>query len=114
MTRPVRLLAGLAVLLAAGCASAASGTAPVQVDRVDLPRSYLFAPADITVTAGTKVTWTNSDQFTHGIRLLSPTRRDVGTVRPGESVSHVFSAPGTYAYDCPFHPQNMRGTVTVK
>ena len=38
---------------------------PGRDDSVDLPKSYKFAPAAITVTAGTTVTWTNDDNFTH-------------------------------------------------
>ena len=111
--RPLRLVLGLAIVLAVGCTAAAKAPG-ASMDHIDMPRSYLFAPADITVAVGTKVTWTNSDQFTHGVAILSPAKVDVGTAKPGESVSYVFSAPGTYAYDCPFHPQNMKGTVTVR
>jgi plastocyanin len=38
----------------------------------------------------------------------------VGTMKPGESVSFAFVTAGRYRYECTFHPQNMRGTVTVR
>jgi plastocyanin len=38
----------------------------------------------------------------------------VGTMKPGEAVSFTFAKAGTYRYDCSFHPQNMKGTVTVQ
>ncbi len=79
---------------------------------VDLPRSYRFAPAAIRVTAGTRVTWTNHDVFTHGVRLADRAGQPL-VLRPGDSVSFVFTAPGLYRYDCPFHPHDMRGTVEV-
>lgn len=82
-------------------------------DHVDLPRSYLFSPADIVVNVGTAVTWTNSDQFTHSVRLIDGDRM-VGEMLPGQSVSFTFAAAGTYRYECTFHPQNMKGTVTVR
>lgn len=113
--RALRLLAAATLLLAAGCASAASagGSGPVATDHVDMPRSYLFAPASITVKAGTTVTWTNNDNFTHSVRLLG-TNETLGIVKPGESLTHTFATAGVYQYDCSFHPQNMKGTVTVK
>lgn len=92
---------------------AASAAGPVASDHVDLPRSYLFSPANIVVNAGTTVTWTNSDQFTHSVRLIDGDRM-VGEMRPGQSVSFTFAAAGTYRYECTFHPQNMKGTVTVR
>ena len=34
-------------------------------------------------------------------------------MQPGQSVTFTFSQAGTFAYECHFHPQNMKGTVTV-
>ena len=120
MTSPLRASAGyplrpalailFAVVLAAAC-QAAAPTAPVATNQVDLPRSYKFAPEEITVAVGTTVTWTNNDNFTHSVRLL-----DTGSVqimKPGESVTQAFTAPGLYRYDCSFHPKDMHGSVLV-
>lgn len=110
--RALRFLAGISLFLAVGCATAASASVPVATNKVDLPRSYLFSPAAIAVSAGTTVTWTNDDQFTHSVRLL-PSNEVLGILKPGESLTHTFTAPGVYQYDCSFHPQDMKGTVTV-
>jgi plastocyanin len=99
-----------AVLLAAAC-QAAAPTAPVATNQVDLPRSYKFAPEDIVVPAGTEVTWTNNDNFTHSVRLLDS--GEVQLMKPGESVSHTFTAPGLFRYDCSLHPKDMHGSVLV-
>jgi plastocyanin len=101
----------LAFSLTAGaaCGGAAASTS---TNHIDLPRSYLFSPADITVKVGTTVSWTNSDQFTHSVRLVDA-GETLGILKPGETLTHVFDKPGTYKYDCSFHPQNMHGTVTV-
>ena len=101
----------LSVTTCAGPGATAPG--PVATDHVDLPRSYLFSPADIVVAPGTVVTWTNSDQFTHSVRLIDGDRM-VGEMRPGQSVTFTFATAGTYRYECTFHPQNMKGTVTVR
>lgn len=93
--------------------SAAKPAEPVATDHVDLPRSYLFQPKAIAVAPGTKVTWTNSDQFTHSVRIIDGDRM-VGVMKPGESVSFTFPTAGTFHYECTFHPQDMQGTVTVR
>jgi len=104
---------GLVVVVAlAGCAAEAGSGTPVPTDRVDMPRSYRFAPAVITVPAGTTVTWTNNDQFTHSVQLPED-EAPTTVVKPGETTQHTFKAPGTYPYICSFHPNDMTGTVVV-
>ncbi|HTX67128.1 MAG TPA: plastocyanin/azurin family copper-binding protein [Opitutaceae bacterium] len=101
-----------AALLAAAACAPAPRAGPVATAAVNLPRSYRFDPAAITVPAGTRVTWTNADVFTHSVRLL-----DLGdtnlVMKPGESVSYTFTQPGVHRYDCAFHGQMMQGTVAV-
>jgi plastocyanin len=93
------------------CVQAASAT-PTATDQVDLPRSYRFAPADIVVGAGTTVTWTNNDTFTHNVQFLEGDGEAL-TMRPGEHVSRAFEAAGLYRYQCSLHPNDMTGTVLV-
>jgi plastocyanin len=100
-----------AVLLAAAC-QAAEPSAPVATNQVDLPRSYRFAPAAITVPVGTTVTWTNNDNFTHTVRLLDSGEDQM--LRPGETVTHAFTQPGLFRYDCSLHPKDMTGSVLVE
>jgi plastocyanin len=123
--RPVRLaaarplrVAGLVVLAAvalAGCGGGgASDGSPVATSTVDLPKSYKFSPAAITVAAGTTVTWTNDDNFTHSVHFLDgglPSQPMV--MSPGQTTTYTFTTPGTYHYQCSFHPQNMQGVVVV-
>ncbi len=111
--RPV-LVAGIvlgATLLLAACAPGATAD-PVATDHVDLPPSYRFEPAAITVPDGTTVTWTNNDHFTHNVRLIDD-GGDVLELPPGESVSFRFTGPGEHRYDCSFHPTDMTGVVVV-
>ena len=104
-------LAVLFALLLAACSQTAAPAAPVATNQVDLPRSYRFAPEDITVQTGTTVTWTNNDNFTHSVRLLDT--GEVQMMKPGQSVSHTFTTPGLFRYDCSLHPKDMRGSVLV-
>lgn len=104
----------LLLLSVASCAgSAPTGAEPATTDHVDLPQSYLFSPKDIAVKVGTTVTWKNSDQFTHNVHIIDGDRM-VGTMKPGESVRFAFATAGTFRYECSLHPQNMKGTVTVR
>ena len=103
-------LLGVGLLLAA-CAPQAAAE-PVATSQVDLPPSYKFEPALITVPDGTTVTWTNNDNFTHNVRLLDD-GGDVLELPPGESVSYTFSGSGEHRYDCSFHPNDMSGVVIV-
>ena len=108
-----RALVGLGAGLAlAACAQSSGGSIPVATDRVELPPSYLFRPAAITVPAGTMVTWVNHDRFTHSVRLVD----DGGAIhilRPGDSITVSFATPGLHHYDCSFHPRDMHGSVLV-
>lgn len=106
------MLLWLALVLA-GCAGGGGEVMdPVATDQVDLPPSYRFEPEAITVPDGTTVTWTNSDNFTHNVRLLDD-GGDVLQLAPGESVSFTFTGPGEHRYDCSFHPNDMTGVVVV-
>lgn len=108
--RPALAVLLLAVLAAACHATERGG--PVATNQVDLPRSYKFAPADISVPVGTTVTWTNSDSFTHTVRLLDT--GDDQMLRPGETVTNTFTQPGLFRYDCSLHPNDMSGSVLVE
>ena len=112
----MRALGATAILAVALCLGACSvsdaGASPVATDQVNLPPSYRFEPAAITVPVGTTVTWTNNDHFTHNVRLLDD-GGDVLELPPGESVSFTFNGTGEHRYDCSFHPNDMKGVVIV-
>jgi plastocyanin len=106
-------IAGATLLIAAcGAGGATTDASPVRTDKVDLPASYKFAPAAITVTAGTTVTWTNDDHFTHSVDLADDPS-EPAVMSPGQSVQLTFDTPGRFAYVCSFHPNDMRGVVVV-
>lgn len=116
-----RAALGLAVVMSlalGACSTGGSGggasTTPVATSIVDLPVSYRFVPASITVGAGTTVTWSNHDNFTHSVQFKDgglPTEPLL--MQPGASATFTFATPGTYHYQCHLHPQQMQGTVTV-
>jgi plastocyanin len=101
----------LGCVLLVGCAPAASSASVARTNQVDLPPSYKFEPAHIQVVAGSSVTWTNHDNFTHTVQLDG--QSEVRQIRPGERISVLFDAPGEYHYVRTLHTQNMQGTVSV-
>jgi plastocyanin len=104
-------LAALALsAVLAGCGS--SGSSASQGTKVTVAIvNYAFKPADTTVKAGTKLTFTNHDSTAHTATSKTP-GFDTGTLKPGQSATVTVSKPGTYSYYCQFHAF-MVATVTV-
>jgi plastocyanin len=80
-----------------------------------------FSPTNLTVSAGTRVTWKNGDSFPHTVASAtgSPESYNSGSVGAGGTFSQTFGSPGTYPYYCTIHgtngspPTGMHGTITV-
>ncbi|HXS36520.1 MAG TPA: cupredoxin family copper-binding protein [Flavipsychrobacter sp.] len=70
-----------------------------------------FTPNSITVTAGTTVTWTNTDNMTHTVTSTTGVFNS-GNLSSGNNFSFKFTTAGTYPYKCTIHPF-MTGTVIV-
>lgn len=81
-------------------------TASVQVDIMD----FTF-PADITVEAGSMITWHNVDAISHTVTATDGSF-DSGRIEPSLAFEQSFTEPGIIAYSCLFHPA-MTGTITV-
>lgn len=98
----------------AGCSGGGgaddAAASAVATTTVDLPKSYRFVPAAIAVDAGSTVTWTNHDDFTHNVTFPG---EDARTMKPGESVTRDFPTAGTFTYQCSLHPRDMQGRVVV-
>jgi len=71
-----------------------------------------FNPSDLTVAAGTTVTWMNADTVAH-TSTSDATGWSSGIVAPGGQFSFAFPTAGTFAYHCAIHP-GMVGTVVVR
>ena len=76
--------------------------------------NFKFAPATLTVVAGTMVTWINHDDVPHTVSSRDdPQVFDSGALDTDDKFSFTFSKPGNYAYYCKVHT-HMKGVVTVK
>ena len=93
-------------------APAAGAPAVTAAVTVDMPRSYLFRPDTVVVAVGATVRWTNNDVFTHAATVWGV--GETGALRPGGSGTVTFERAGSFSYDCPFHPQMMKGVVVVR
>lgn len=71
-----------------------------------------YNPDPLTISAGTTVTWTNSDSTPH--TAVSDTGVFTsGIINGGGNYSFTFQSKGTFTYHCSLHP-NMVGTVVVQ
>jgi plastocyanin len=76
--------------------------------------NFTFAPREITVVPGTRVTWINRDDVPHtATSSVKPRTFDSSALDTDDTFSFVFEAPGTYEYFCAVHP-HMTGKVIVK
>ena len=102
------LAVALPELTAAGEAVSAAAASPATV-KID---NFAFAPATLTITAGTTVTWKNEDDSPHRIGDKNGTFKSAA-LDTDDTFSHTFTVPGEYAYICTIHPY-MAGTIIVK
>ena len=75
--------------------------------------NFAFAPAQLTVTRGTRVTWINRDSAPHQPVSDSGAVISSGVIQTGGTYSVTFNQPGTYTYHCAIHP-SMTGTIVVQ
>src|SRR5262249_11364584 len=76
--------------------------------------NFCFNPVELTVAAGTRVTWVNRDDVPHtATSAAKPKICGSGALDPDQKFSHVFDRPGVYEYFCAVHPK-MTARVVVK
>ena len=71
-----------------------------------------YNPADLNVSVGTSVTWTNADVVSH-TSTADANGWNSGVIAPGGQFSFAFPTAGTFSYHCAIHP-GMVGTVVVR
>ena len=97
-------LALLAIAVAAPPALAA--------DAMIVMKNFDFSPMEVTVSAGSTVTWKNMDGEPHTVA----SRDDVfhsPALDQSDTYSFKFDRPGVYRYICSIHPK-MMAVITVK
>lgn len=87
--------------------------APAKAGAVTIS-NFAFSPAELTVPAGTTVTWTNQDDTNHSIMDTSAMHTPVSkNLAKGDTFSITYPKAGSYSYICGIH-NYMMGTVTVR
>jgi plastocyanin len=121
-----RLVLGIALAALAACGDSTgpvcSGASCVTIE------DFSFAPATLTVTVGTTVTWTNAGPSAHtttsdtGVwdsgTLSAPSGGGgYGTPTTGGTYQVKFTTPGSYPYHCKLYPPasypGFTGTIIV-
>ncbi len=69
-----------------------------------------FTPTILRVDPGATVTFVNKDPFAHNVTANGWGHFD--NLRPGETFTASFDAPGTYPFACTIHP-GMSGAIVV-
>ncbi len=112
LRRHAMLASGL--LIAAALATYAATAAAGAGDAAVVISGFAFAPAQVTVPVGSRVTWTNRDDTPHTVTSAA-TPRLFGSeaLDTGAQFGRVFDKPGTYRYFCALHPK-MQGIVVVR
>lgn len=75
-------------------------------------KAHGFGIPEVTVRAGTRVTWINHDDDAHTVTSSTDVFRSPG-LDTDDTYSYTFTKPGTYEYFCTLHPL-MRGKVIVR
>lgn len=95
----------LVMIVVAGRPVAAAETVRIGID------NFAFAPAELSVTPGTTVIWTNHDDIPHTVTSTDGAFKS-HALDTGDSFSFTFEKPGSYRYFCSLHP-HMVGTIKV-
>jgi plastocyanin len=92
---------------------AATGTPPAGGPTADISiLDFRFSSADLTIQAGTTVTWTNKGQRPHTVTSTTAAFGTDGPLASGRTYSHRFDDVGTFTYVCTIHAA-MTATITV-
>ena len=74
--------------------------------------NFAFAPATLSVTVGTTVTWTNADDDAH-TAVEKDRKFKSAALDTDDTFSRTFAEPGEYQYFCSIHSY-MVGKIVVK
>lgn len=105
-------LVAAAVGLAAGCGSSSSPSTAANAVQITAA-NIAFSMTDIRVAAGTNTfTLKNTDKVEHNLTIENTSvNKDVAG---GKSASATVTLkPGVYPFHCEYHPDQMKGTITV-
>jgi len=90
---------------------ALAGPAFGQEARIIVQQGRAFRPAEVTISRGESLTFTNEDEFIHQVYVAG--LFDTDERAPGQNITESFPATGTFEVRCHIHPK-MKLVVHVK
>jgi plastocyanin len=102
------LIVSSAILLTACYKSNNNGSVTNNTIRMN---NSAFSPSNLTVVAGSTVTWMNDDNIIHAVTTADGSINS-GDIAVGSSYTKTFSTAGTFNY-FDSHNANMTGVLTV-
>lgn len=87
----------------------ASAPGTTTISMLSRGSGFAYAPAALSIPVGMTVRWVNNSNAPHTVTGFGV---DSGLIPIGGQFTHTFSAPGTFAYKCTFHP-SMTGVISV-
>ena len=87
-------------------------TPPVTSSDNSIGISGMSFPGQVTIKAGTTVTWTNTDYMTHTV-TSDNSSFDSPNLSYGDKFSFTFPSAGTFKYHCKYHSA-MIGSIVVE
>ena len=110
MTLGRKLALGAMALLVAAALSASGKVYAADMEvKID---NFTYNPQQITVKAGTTVTWINHDDIPHTVTSKTGAFRSKA-LDTDDKFSFTFATPGTFPYFCALHP-HMTGSIVVE
>ena len=108
-SRPIFGVAFCAALVTPAILATAASTTPT----VDINiTKFAFVPKEITISPGTKITWTNHDETPHTVTSNDKSFASKG-LDTDDRFEHAFASEGDFGYFCTVHPF-MTGVVHVR
>jgi plastocyanin len=113
-THPLRACAVLTLVFSAsfGMPAIAAVAAPPAPTVDSNITKFVFAPKEITIAPGTKITWTNRDETPHTVTSNDKSFASKG-LDTDDKFEHTFASEGDFSYFCTVHPF-MTGVVHVR
>ncbi|MHA4809476.1 cupredoxin domain-containing protein [Flavitalea flava] len=115
--RPSLVLTGIACILAivlytVSCRRDNGGATTADPAHAVSISNFSFSSANLQISAGSTVTWTNNDNTTHTVTADDASFTS-GDLAHGSTFSHTFTSAVVFHYHCKYHSM-MKAVVTVQ
>ncbi|MBC8105540.1 MAG: cupredoxin family copper-binding protein [Anaerolineae bacterium] len=103
--------ASLTITIILLCGLSISFAAPKKMTHSVSIDNMKFEPADLQITVGDSVEWTNNDDRDHNVTAKDGSFKS-SNLSVGATYKYSFKTAGKFAYGCSLHPR-MKASVTV-